>query len=100
MGASTLHSFSFERKTISYRSSLTLKNQYTVCADVLKRYDIIVYKPNGKVQVFWLSAKRQCIPLNQHVFDQIAPYNLQIDSEYLMVTNGHSTCLLQIGLRK
>ena len=61
----------------------------------LKRYDIVVFKPNGKVKIL-IECKAHHIAIDQNVFDQIARYNLQIDSEFLMVTNGlhHIYCQL------
>ncbi len=61
----------------------------------MKRYDIIVFTPNGKVKTL-VECKAPHIPLDQAVFDQIARYNLQVDSEFLMVTNGlqHIYCQL------
>ena len=75
-------------------SLVNVEKSITVCGRT-KRYDIIVFKPNGKVQVL-VECKAPNIPLNQAVFDQIARYNLQIDSDYLMVTNGlqHVYCKL------
>jgi hypothetical protein len=61
----------------------------------MKRYDIIVFTPKGKVKIL-VECKAPHIPLDQTVFDQIARYNLQVDSEFLMVTNGlqHIYCQL------
>ena len=61
----------------------------------MKRYDIIVFTPNGKVKIL-VECKAPHISLDQAVFDQIARYNLQVDSEFLMVTNGlqHIYCQL------
>ena len=61
----------------------------------IKRYDIIVFTPKGKVKIL-VECKAPHIPLDQAVFDQIARYNLQVDSEFLMVTNGlqHIYCQL------
>ena len=61
----------------------------------MKRYDIIVFTPKGKVKIL-VECKAPHIPLDQAVFDQIARYNLQVDSEFLMVTNGlqHIYCQL------
>ena len=61
----------------------------------MKRYDIIVFTPKGKVKIL-VECKAPHIPLDQAVFDQIARYNLQIHSELLMVTNGlqHIYCQL------
>ena len=52
-----------------------------------KRYDIIIYTPQGDVTLL-VECKAPHIPINQAVFDQIARYNLSAKSQYLMVTNG------------
>jgi hypothetical protein len=52
-----------------------------------KRYDIVVYTKTGTVAVL-VECKAPKIEINQGVFDQIALYNLSVDSTYLMVTNG------------
>ena len=52
-----------------------------------KRYDIVVYNKTGTVAVL-VECKAPKIEINQGVFDQIARYNLSVDSTYLMVTNG------------
>lgn len=52
-----------------------------------KRYDIVVFTKTGTVNLL-VECKAPSIKINQVVFDQIAQYNLSIDSAYLMVTNG------------
>lgn len=52
-----------------------------------KRYDIIVYTPQGEVTLL-VECKAPHITIDQDVFDQIARYNLSANSQYLMVTNG------------
>ena len=52
-----------------------------------KRYDIIVYTPQGEVTLL-VECKAPHITIDQEVFDQIARYNLSANSQYLMVTNG------------
>lgn len=52
-----------------------------------KRYDILVYHPNGEVFLV-IECKAPHIKIDQKVFDQIARYNLALKSTYLMVTNG------------
>lgn len=65
----------------------------------IKRYDIAVYLPSGKL---WLlvECKAPQVAITQNVFDQIARYNLVVDSHYLMVTNGltHYFCRLDYHL--
>jgi len=60
-----------------------------------KRYDIIVYKPNGKIHLI-VECKSPEIKIVQDTFDQIARYNLSLEADYLMLTNGlnHYFCQL------
>lgn len=55
--------------------------------NLTKRYDIIVYKPNGSVFLL-VECKSPKININQETFNQISIYNSEIISEYLMLTNG------------
>ncbi|MBW1295092.1 type I restriction enzyme HsdR N-terminal domain-containing protein [Aquimarina litoralis] len=52
-----------------------------------KRYDIIIFNPNGSIYLI-IECKSPKIKITQEVFDQIARYNLALDAEYLMITNG------------
>ena len=52
-----------------------------------KRYDIVVYKPDGSIHLL-VECKSPKITINQETFDQIARYNLELKATYLMVTNG------------
>jgi len=52
-----------------------------------KRYDIVVYNKDGSIFLV-VECKAADIPINQTTFDQIARYNLVLNANYLMVTNG------------
>ena len=52
-----------------------------------KRYDIVVFRPDGSILVI-IECKAPSIIINQDTFDQIAQYNLALNASYLMVTNG------------
>ena len=52
-----------------------------------KRYDIVVYYSDGRVRLV-VECKATYIPINQETFDQIARYNLVLNADHLMVTNG------------
>ena len=52
-----------------------------------KRYDIIVYQPNGEIYLL-IECKAPEVKIGQETFDQIARYNLILKAKYLMVTNG------------
>ena len=62
---------------------------------IQKRYDIVVYRPNGAIALL-VECKAPTIALNQDTFDQIARYNLALNASYLMLTNGlqHIYCTL------
>lgn len=52
-----------------------------------KRYDIVVYNTDGSIHVL-IECKAPKIPITQKTFDQIAQYNLKLNANLLMVTNG------------
>ena len=60
-----------------------------------KRTDIVVYNNTGK-PVLIVECKAPDIKISQDVFDQIARYNMALQVNYLIVTNGleHYCCLL------
>ncbi len=60
-----------------------------------KRYDIVIYNPDGSIFLI-VECKAPKITINQTAFDQIALYNLVLNAEYLMVTNGinHYYCTM------
>jgi hypothetical protein len=66
-----------------------------------KRYDIVVFQPNGKLFLL-VECKAPEIPISQNTFDQIARYNMVLESEYLMVTNGlnHYFCQMDFENEK
>lgn len=66
-----------------------------------KRYDIVVFQPNGKLFLL-IECKAPEVPISQNTFDQIARYNMVLDAEYLMVTNGlnHYFCQMDFENEK
>jgi len=64
-----------------------------------KRYDIVVYKPDGRIKLL-VECKSPEIKINQKTFDQIAVYNMNLKSELLMVTNGLEHYYCQINYEK
>ncbi len=64
-----------------------------------KRYDIVVFTSTGTVNIL-VECKAPTIEINQNVFDQIAQYNISIDSTYLMVTNGLQHIYCQMDYAK
>tara|TARA_Y100001934_G_scaffold109307_1_gene133919 strand:- start:6 stop:455 length:450 start_codon:yes stop_codon:yes gene_type:complete len=52
-----------------------------------KRYDIVIFNSDGSILLI-VECKSYDITINQDTFDQIARYNLALNAEFLMVTNG------------
>ena len=49
----------------------------------------MVYNNDGSIHLI-VECKAPHIKITQNVFDQIAQYNMTLNAEYLMVTNGLS----------
>ena len=64
-----------------------------------KRYDIVVYKPDGRIKLL-VECKSPEIKINQKTFDQIAVYNMNLKSEQLMVTNGLEHYYCEVNYEK
>ena len=69
--------------------------------DLSKRYDIVVFQPNGDIFLL-IECKAPEVPISQNTFDQIARYNLVLKAKYLMVTNGlnHYFCQMDFENEK
>ncbi|MGO4911626.1 type I restriction enzyme HsdR N-terminal domain-containing protein [Leeuwenhoekiella sp. W20_SRS_FM14] len=66
-----------------------------------KRYDVVIFNPDGSIKLI-VECKAPKIKINQDTFDQIARYNLALNAEYLMVTNGinHYYCQMDYEAEK
>ena len=69
--------------------------------DLSKRYDGVVFQPNGEIFLL-IECKAPEVPITQQTFDQIARYNLVLKAKYLMVTNGlnHYFCQMDFENEK
>ncbi len=52
-----------------------------------KRFDILVFNKHGKHDIV-VECKAPKVKITQKTFDQIARYNLSLEANYLIVTNG------------
>ena len=66
---------------------------------LVKRYDIVVFHPNGNINIL-VECKAPEIRISQQTFDQIARYNLTLKADFLMVTNGLLHFYCQINFEK
>jgi len=69
--------------------------------DLNKRYDVVVYQPNGELFLL-IECKAPEVKIAQQTFDQIARYNLVLKAKFLMVTNGlnHYFCQMDFENEK
>lgn len=76
------------------RSLINVEKELKV-NDLSKRYDIVVYNPDGSIHLI-VECKSYDVSISQSTFDQIAQYNMTLNASYLMVTNGinHYYCVM------
>ncbi len=92
----TLH-YLFEIK--KYPKSLINVEKEIKVADTKKRYDIVIFNPDGSLLLI-VECKAPQITIDQKTFDQIARYNLSLKAEYLMITNGLSHYYCQMDYER
>lgn len=81
------HCIHYLIKNKNYPKSLINVEKELKLNNLKKRYDIVVYNPNGSIHLI-VECKAPTITIDQSTFDQIARYNLELNASYLMVTNG------------
>ena len=79
-----IHFLTMDKK---YPTSLINVEKTLSLNGLKKRYDVVVFNPDGSIHIL-VECKSSNIKISQVVFDQIARYNLKMQSEYVMVTNG------------
>lgn len=90
------HVVHFLMETKGYPISLINVEKQLTINGLRKRYDIIVFNKDGAIDML-IECKAPQVEIDQKVFDQIAIYNLQVKSNYLMVTNGITHYYCQIN---
>ena len=95
------HALLFLMDTKGYPPSLINVEKQLEVNNLKKRYDIVVFAPDGSIQIL-VECKAPEVKINQATFDQIAQYNLELRSNYLMVTNGmeHYYCKMDFENEK
>jgi len=78
-----------------YPKSLVAVEKQLTINTLIKRFDILVFNTKGLPELI-IECKSPSIKIVQETFNQIARYNLKLNAEYLMVTNGlqHYFCKL------
>ena len=77
-----------------YPASLIAVEREVVLGDLKKRFDIVVFK-NAKPWMI-VECKEMHRKLNEAVIKQILNYNITLQAEYLVITNGTSTFALHV----
>ncbi len=67
--------------------------------DLIKRYDVIVFQPNGEIFLL-IECKAPSVVISQDTFDQIARYNMTAKAKYMMVTNGLNHYFCQMDYKQ
>jgi len=71
----------------NYPISLIAVEKKITVNKLAKRTDILVFNTKGNPHII-VECKAPSIKITQEAFDQIARYNLKLEANYLMVTNG------------
>lgn len=84
-----------------YPKSLLNVEKVLIVNGLKKRYDLVVYNSDGSIFLL-VECKAPNIKINQATFDQIARYNLTLNAQFLMVTNGfnHYFCKMDFENEK
>ena len=81
-----------------YPASLIAVEREIRLGDLRKRFDIVVFKDATPWMI--VECKEMRVELSEAVIKQILNYNITLQVEYLVVTNGSSTFALQLGQGK
>lgn len=73
----------YSKNLIKVEKAININNQ-------MKRFDLVIYDNNAKPKIL-VECKRPEEKINQNVFNQISTYNLALQADYMVVTNGVST---------
>ena len=82
------------------KSHINVEKQLSINS-IKKRYDVVVFNTDGSIEIL-VECKAPEIVINQKTFDQIARYNLNLNANYLIVTNGltHFYCKMDLEQEK
>ena len=80
-------------KEKNYPISLISCEKQLLVNKLKKRFDLLIYGPNG-APILIIECKSPKVKISQDTFDQIARYNMELKSEFLVVSNGiiHYSC--------
>ena len=90
-----VHCLNYLIHTLNYPASWIKVENEIKLYNTSKRFDIMVVNPN-RGNLLLVVCKAPSVKIDQQVFDQIARYNLEAKSQYMMLTNGmnHYFCTM------
>jgi hypothetical protein len=72
-----------------YPASLIAIEKEIALGELRKRFDILVYKASKPWMV--IECKEMSVPLNSSVIKQVLNYNISLQTDFLIITNGTET---------
>ena len=93
------HTIQFLLQQKKYPKSYINAEKTITINGTTKRYDLVVFKPNGELFLL-VECKAPEVTISQQTFDQIARYNLKLNADYLMVTNGLNHYFCEMNLEE
>ncbi len=79
----------------NYPKSLINVEKLLKINGMTRRYDVVVFNSDGSILIL-VECKAPHIKISQETFDQVARYNLTMQSDYLMITNGDNHYFCQM----
>lgn len=80
--------------SLGYPASLIAVEKQLMLGDVMKRFDIVVYDNTGKAHIL-IECKEMNIPLTENVLQQVLGYNINVQANLLVITNGSYCCAFE-----
>ncbi len=95
------HILHFLTEIKGYPLSLIAVEKQLTINGLKKRFDILVFDKSGQPNIL-IECKAPNISILQETFDQVARYNLVVNANYIMVSNGlqHYFCQVDIKNQK
>ena len=94
-----VHCVEYLIETKGYPASWILIEKEIKVFETKKRIDIVAVDPQGGNRLL-VECKAPSVSITQSTFDQIARYNLNIQSHYLMVSNGFDHYFRQMDYKQ
>lgn len=85
-------------KVMGYPASLISVEKEIYLGELKKRFDIAVYKDAKPWMI--IECKEMKVPLTEAVIRQVLNYNIAMQVEFVVITNGKSTMAVQLQGRE